>query len=260
MKTFKSTACAAAFLAFGATATNAAPINLVQNGGFETTSVTHSSPLALTGALTQSVVADWQVWAPGGYNYSLVYFPGEATTTGALGISNGLNPNPAVLWAAADSPDGGNFIAIDGDSTVTNVLSQTIHGLTVGQQYDLSFDYAGAQFNVRDGATTEGWLVGFGAAQQTTTVLSNANHGFTGWFKSEMQFTATSTDQLLSFMAKGTPDGFPPVSLIDGVSLTEVPKVAEVPEPASIALMALGLIGLGVSRRSQRTSKAASAV
>jgi hypothetical protein len=50
---------------------------------------------------------------------------------------------------------------------------------------------------------------------------------------------------VLTFLAVGTPGGAPPISFLDGVSLTAVP------EPASWALMlaGFGLVGLAARRR-----------
>jgi hypothetical protein len=50
-----------------------------------------------------------------------------------------------------------------------------------------------------------------------------------------MTFTPTSTSETLSFLAIGTPGGVPPLALLDGVSLSDIP------EPASWALLVSGL-------------------
>jgi hypothetical protein len=63
-----------------------------------------------------------------------------------------------------------------------------------------------------------------------------------GWMAVTMNFTATATSEVLSFLAIGTPitPSVPPMSLLDGVTLNAVP------EPSALILMGLGFVGLGV--------------
>jgi len=59
------------------------------------------------------------------------------------------------------SPDGGNFIAFDGENingenqNGSGALSQMVNGLTPGQSTTVSFYFAGAQAYNYPGATTE---------------------------------------------------------------------------------------------------------
>jgi hypothetical protein len=62
-------------------------------------------------------------------------------------------------------------------------------------------------------------------------------------------FTATSSSEVLSFFAQGTPNGDPPTALLDGVSL------AYIPEPDSWALIIVGVAGLGAAARSRRATR-----
>jgi hypothetical protein len=224
----------------------AAPIDLIANGGFETTSLSNS------GQITQTNVSGWSntVGSGGRGFYDYIFFPGTADHQGAL------DPNGYFkLWGpgtgsnnglTATSPTGGNFLAADGDSQYNSPITQIVTGLTIGQTYDLSFYYAGAQQSNRTGVTTEAWQVSLGNQTQSTPTLTNANHGFTGWQQIDMLFTATSAQELLSFLAIGTPNGLPPMSLLDGVSLKQV---INVPEPGALTLVGLGLLGMGAVRR-----------
>ena len=54
----------------------------------------------------------------------------------------------------------------------------------------------------------------------------------------KMTFVATATTQTLTFLAKGTPQGQPPVVLLDGVSMIQTP------EPATLVLLGGGLIAI----------------
>jgi hypothetical protein len=156
------------------------------------------------------------------------------------------------------SPDGGNFIGADGAYEV-GAISQTITGLTAGHQYAVSFYMAAAQQYSYNGATTDYWTVGLGntaltsntqAGSQSTSIMDLASHDFSGWQYETMTFTATGTSDVLSFLATGTPSGVPPFALLDGVSMTAVP------EPASVAILATGMIGLGVVARRRRKAAA----
>ena len=112
-----------------------------------------------------------------------------------------------------------------------------------------TFYWAGAQQQNFDGITTEQWQVSLGSEIQSTAVVTNVRDGFTGWVQQTFTFTPTAATEVLAFLAVGTPDGKPPFSLLDGVSLQQ----DTVPEPATWALMVagLGMTGLAVRRRSR---------
>jgi hypothetical protein len=220
------------FLAMG----SAARANLVTNGGFEMT----TSGNGQLGYNTNAIG-----WTSTGYTF--IFAPGTADTTGALG-SIGY----AYLWGPNDgsangltiSPDGGNFVAADGDYN-PGPISQTISGLTYGEPCAIGFWWAGAQAKPIVGANTEQWKVTFGSQTQFTPIVNNVSEGFTGWTYETMNFTADGTSDVLSFLAAGTPAGSPPFALLDGVSVN-------VPEPASVLLLAgVGVVAAGL-RKLQR--------
>lgn len=239
-RNFMSTTLAAlALCSAAASAAFAAP--LVVNGNFELTTNGAAKQLGYNTVATG--------WSTSGYNF--IFAPGSADTSGAFGRYGAL-----MLWGPAegaanrlvDSPTGGNFIGADGAYQV-GAISQTIHGLTIGKQYTVGFDWAGAQQYNFDGANTEQWIVSLGNDIQSTTTYNNPSHGFSGWMHQSFSFAATSTSELLSFLARGTPEGKPPFSLLDNVTVDEA-----LPEPSSVAtlLTGLGLMAWFLRRRNGR--------
>ena len=181
-----------------------------------------------------------------GNNISLTDWDFEGTI-GCLvppGVTDTCGPHFISLYTPWFSPpDNSNFVAMDADPIITPAsLSQTISGLVSGELYTLSFMQAAAQFQPYNGATTEWFQVTFGSQTQTTPVLDNPNNGFTNWVQQTMTFQATSTSQVLTFLAGGTPMGEPPTDLLADVSLT--PTGA--PEPSTYALVLLAIVAAGV--------------
>ncbi len=240
-----SAALTAAALAVSAGSAQAS--NLVLNGDFEQLSAPGSS-MEFGGRFSYQQVT---AWTTDGYNF--VFTPGSADTTGAVGEYGGIRlwgpNNGSANGLPATSPTGGNYLALDGAYAV-GAVSQMIHGLEPGHQATVSFYYAGAQQYGYTGATTEQFEVSLGAETQFTPVLDDASHGFTGWTKETLSFVPTSTSEVLSFLAIGTPNGVPPFSLLDGVS------VASAPEPATLGLMLVSFAGFGAwYRRSKRNAE-----
>jgi len=201
--------------------------DLVTNGDF--TSFTTDPPNPPDrGYTTGAVLTDW---TSDGYNFVFVsaHDLGDGTITGSggnfslWGAANGADPGNGGVDKLLAPPNGGNIIASDGAYEV-GPISQTISGLNANWTYVVSFEWAGAQQSGYTTATTEQWAVSLGSQTQSTAVVNNNAKSFTGWMSQTFDFTATSSSEVLSFLAVGTPNGEPPFSLVGDVTMTIVPE------------------------------------
>jgi hypothetical protein len=239
-------------------ASHVASAGLVTNGSFENTSnftpsaFPDSSPgnpgsggggmidynTSVTGWSSPSVNYTNQT----GYNF--IFNPSTASTTGAVGYNGPVSlsgPGNGFNNGLGPSPDGGNFVGADGDARYNGAIPQTVSGLSAGQQYSLSFYWAGAQLSGAGGNPNESWQVSLGSETLSTpTVTLPSVGGFVPWQQATMTFTATSSSEVLSFLAtEGGPFGGQPIILLDGVSLNATH------EPSTLVLGLAGLAGLG---------------
>ena len=258
-------------LAFSTLAFSAQAVLLV-NGGFDDpTGGTATLPAQFSTNLVSSglVVPGWTTTS--GYSF-LVRNGTDATSNmgGALGIYNGsLNPGGTPL-VPLHSPAGGNFVIADG-AFRDGTLSQIVTGFVVGQTYKVSFWQAAGQQQTLRGATTEWWDVSLGGTIGTTEgstvvgaiqqinspTMHNPDQGFVDWTLQSVTFLVTDpvlpagsvTSELLGFLAQGTPNGIPPMVLLDNVGIDTVP------EPEAYTLMVVGLLGI-LAVRGQRKKRA----
>src|SRR6476646_9512647 len=134
----------------------AAPVsaaNLVTNGGFESTSSAYQNfQIGFAGSVNGWSQANGPTSV---LAYNLLFNSATATTVDAVSQYPGEQQRVASENYAGASSNGGNFIALDGDTGYNGYLYQTINGLTVGQTYKLTFSWAGTQLSNRGGDTTE---------------------------------------------------------------------------------------------------------
>lgn len=236
----------------------AVAIDLIVNGSFESNGG--------VGQITTGVsyLTGWSsgtTTTPGTDTFNFV-MDGNADSTGfptQFSASVGQNakiwgPGNGVNNGFTTSPDGGYFMGGDG-GYATGTFYQQVNGLTVGNQYDLSFWWGGAQLTDVSGDYWTGWDITFGSDTASVGGPGNSilSRGFGPWAYYTNTFTATSSSQTLTFLATG-PSGLPPITLLDGVSLQPV----SVPEPSTMAMggFATLLVGLMARRRRCRQARA----
>ena len=269
-KTFKKAALAAA-LSLIACATQATPLPGLTNQDF--TQYSGSAPKACFSCVNP---VGWS----GGSGLIFIDAPGTATsTTGGIG----------VYGPFSDPPTGGNFVEADGNPDYESGFNYSVSGLTVGQTYTLSFYQAGGQQQgfASGLTTTEQWIVALGKSGLTvsttggpvdplygptgiysdadpgadivaTQKMSTPSGGVTPWQYVTVSLTADATSELLSFLAwgdNGSTVNLPPMVFLSGVDSPNV-----LPEPGSVALVGLALLGLvAVSRKAKRATSAPTA-
>lgn len=231
-----------------------AAVNLVTNGGFEANA--GGGQLGFNTSVT-----GWSTTVSP--EYAFVFNAGGGGVSGTTADTTGVPAQLGVLrlWGPGDgsnngldlSPDGGAFVGLD-PVFENGSIQQNIAGLSVGSKYEVTFNWAVAQQwpnSSSDTPTFAGWNVSLGGATQTTGTLNIANHGFSGWQTSTLDFVYDGTTPVLNFMAVGGPAlAQPPFALLDGVSMISVP------EPTTWALMIMGFGGVGAMVRSRRRQAA----
>lgn len=154
---------------------------------------------------------------------------------------------PFGATPSGPSPDGGTWVGFAAAGSFYESFGQTVTGLSVGTGYDLSW-YAG-NFGARTG-------VGYTDVNAVEVFIDGLAIGSgdllnlgPDWLAQSLSFTATSSSIDLSFRLLNTDASY---LSIDGISLVEAGQ--SVPEPATLALLGIGLAGIGFQRKRRLTA------
>lgn len=177
----------------------------------------------------------------------------EGTYTGSIGGNWNVTSGsvdvvaPGGIWESLNQPGYMGFIDLDG-STVNagKILTSQKFMFEAGVHYSLSFDLAGDQRNdgvnkTRTFATTIDGVPGNNLVNEVLSLGSN--EAFDTYTYS---FTGTGYEGRIGFNANvGNNQDDNIGLLLDNVKLESI----DVSEPGSLALLGIGIIGLGWSRR-----------
>ncbi|MEZ6058705.1 MAG: DUF4347 domain-containing protein, partial [Planctomycetaceae bacterium] len=146
------------------------------------------------------VNGDLEGTAPGvNRNTHNATLPPNWNVSGTPDVFNAATNFNGYTWAP--NPDGGDFLHAIGISVNREGFTQTLTGLTVGQQYVVQFAQSIASSNW--GGSGDGhWQVTFGTETHNAEIMTTPALGATyPWEVQELVFTATSATQAITFRA-----------------------------------------------------------
>jgi len=162
------------------------------------------------------------------------------------------------LYGYSSGSGGAGVVAGAASSAFNLGFMQSVSGVQVSPQYGVSFLQASTpstQTSAKaghasgsSGGSIEQWQVTYGSSSQPAAVLTSVE-GSVGWSSVGMQFSATSSAQMQTYMASG------PSGLMGGgpqfSPLIGAPLPGSVPEPSALLLVAVAMGALWLQRRRQ---------
>ncbi|TLD70372.1 PEP-CTERM sorting domain-containing protein [Phragmitibacter flavus] len=163
-------------------------------------------------------------------------------STDLFHIGTNFQNGGSAFSTFVSSSDGGTFVSgLTFPGSLGEGIQQTINGLTIGQQYLLTFEQTVSR---RFASEDAWWEVSFGSETFISDIMTTPAPGVAlPWVNQSMLFTPTASSQALIFLPRGT-TGQNTWTVLDGVSLVAVP------EPTSALFVGLsGMILLFRRRR-----------
>ena len=188
------------------------------------------------------------------------YFSGATSSYGWSGVQAGVSVNlgnngGAAFWDNGYVPGGQGTSGYVGFVQGNGYLTTALSNLTVGNTYSLSF-YANGRNYASPGYTSSfDVTAGTGVGVNNPVILAstlipsvNATYVYDAAFQYFVAtFTATSASENLYFNGNTANEAGDTSVLIAQVSVLDL--TTPVPEPISLSLMAMGILGLGAARR-----------
>ncbi len=204
------------------------------------------SAMNFYGSTLPAPVGNYFVAADGAYFQGRIYQDLTGLEVGATYNVSYYQAAAQQLERNADGTPTGNY---DGDTTDNWIAN-------VGGSYTTP-TYSSDSSPAIYGTTTSGDAFSGGTTHQSPTMslgsqaaagsqtATTGNPKVNGWQQDSFAFTATSSTERLSFLAKGAPNGKPPFALLAGVSANKIP------EPADYVgtLVGFGFVGLAIKSR-----------
>jgi len=151
-----------------------------------------------------------------------------AFVTGIPNTPDSVQVNPSSAYGL--SCYTANCVNLEVNANAVDTVYQDVSGFNVGDTYTLTFGYGG-----RNVGGVQGMDVLVGGVE-----LGALSSGVPVWNTETYSFVATDTSEILSFAAQDISGETSLGNEVAGVAITDTTPV---PEPASFALMAAGLLG-----------------